>query len=121
MMAFTQYLRINNTDIPLPVSYDLSLSDVEADSSGDTEAGTKQRDLVRSGMAEISVVLQVSPEWLKKLSAMRKLPKLSVEFFNTETMIPEAREMFMDGFKSSLVHDTGKKGLWKVSFDLKEY
>ena len=120
-MAFTQYLRINNTDIPLPTSYDLSLSDVEADSSGDTEAGTKQRDLVRSGMAEISVTFQVSPDWLKRFSLMRKQPKLSVEFFNTETMVPETRDMYMDGFKSSLVHDTGKKGLWIVSFDLKEY
>jgi hypothetical protein len=33
-MAFTQYLNIDGTDMPLPVSYDLALSDVEADSSG---------------------------------------------------------------------------------------
>ena len=30
-----------------PDSCDVDLSDVEADSSGETEAGTKQRDLVR--------------------------------------------------------------------------
>jgi hypothetical protein len=29
--------------------------------------------------------------------------------------------MYMDGFKVSLAHDTSKKGLWKVSFTLKEY
>ena len=34
-------------DNPFPDSYDVDLSDVEADSSGETEAGTKQRDLVR--------------------------------------------------------------------------
>lgn len=64
MMAFTQYLNIDGTDMPLPVSYDLALSDVEADSSGETEAGTTQRDIVRSGVAQISVSFQVSPAWL---------------------------------------------------------
>ena len=34
-------------DNPFSDSYDVDLSDVEADSSGETEAGTKQRDLVR--------------------------------------------------------------------------
>ena len=91
------------------------------DSSGETEAGITQRDIVRLGVAEISVAFQVSPAWLKTLSAMRSLPRLSVDFFNTETMVRENREMYMDGFKVSLAHDTSKKGLWKVSFTLKEY
>ena len=82
-MAFIHYLRIDGTELPLPISYDLSLSDVTADSSGETEAGTTQRDVVRSGVATISVSFQVSPVWLKKLSTMRKQPKLSVDFFNT--------------------------------------
>ncbi|HQD13517.1 MAG TPA: hypothetical protein PLW43_11265, partial [Chitinophagales bacterium] len=62
-----------------------------------------------------------SPAWLKKLSAMRGKPKLAVNFFNTETMVRETREMYIDGFKTSLAHDTSRKGLWKVSFELKEY
>ena len=115
-MAFTQYLNIDGTDMPLPVSYDLALSDVEADSSGETEAGTTQRDIVRSGVAQISVSFQVSPAWLKKLSAMRGKPKLAVNFFNTETMVRETREMYIDGFKASLAHDTSRKGLWKASY-----
>lgn len=43
-MAFIQYLNFNSTVLPLPDSYDLDLSDVEADSSCETEAGTTQRD-----------------------------------------------------------------------------
>ncbi len=120
-MAFTSYLRIDGTEMPLPTAYDLSLSDVEADSSGETEAGTTQRDIVRSGVARISVSFQVSPDWLKRMSLMRKKPKLQVDFFNTETMVREAREMYIEGFKASLAHDTSQKGLWKVSFELKEY
>ena len=39
-MAYQTYLVFNNEELPLPDSYDLSLSSIEADSSGTTEAGT---------------------------------------------------------------------------------
>ena len=29
--------------------------------------------------------------------------------------------MFMEGYKAGLVKDTSYKGLWKVSFNLKEF
>ena len=45
-MAFIQYLRINGEDMPLPTSYSFDLKDVQADSSGETEAGTTQRDVI---------------------------------------------------------------------------
>ena len=48
-MAHLQYLVFNNENIPMPASYSVSLSDVEADSGGVTEAGTTQRDVVREG------------------------------------------------------------------------
>ena len=120
-MAFIQYLNINGEDLPLPDSYEVELSDVEADTSGETEAGTTQRDIVRSGVVSIPVSFQVSPTWLKKLSGFRKLPRVSVEYFDTETLDIKEPEMFVDGFKSSLVKDTSYKGLWKVSFTLREF
>ena len=52
-MAFMQYLNFNGADLPLPDSYDLDLSDVEADFSGETEAGTTQRDVVRLSLIHI--------------------------------------------------------------------
>ena len=36
-MAYLQYLVFNQEKLPLPDSYDLDLSDVEADSGGETE------------------------------------------------------------------------------------
>ena len=48
-MAYIQYLVFNEKSLPLPDSYDIGLSDVEADSGGETEAGTTQRDVVRTG------------------------------------------------------------------------
>ena len=59
-MAHLQYLIFNGENIPMPASYDLDLSDVEADSGGITEAGTTQRDVVREGVAEIKVTFNVS-------------------------------------------------------------
>lgn len=120
-MAFIQYLRINGNDLPLPTSYSFDLKDVEADSSGETEAGTRQRDIVRSGVVNIQVSFQVSAAWLRKLSEFRKIPILTVRYFDSEILDYKETKMYMDGFKSSLEKDTSYKSLWKVSFDLIEY
>ena len=52
-MAYIQYLVFNEKPLPLPDSYDIGLSDVEADSGGETEAGTTQRDVVRLSLIHI--------------------------------------------------------------------
>ena len=97
------------------------LKDVQADSSGETEAGTMQRDVIRSGVVNIQVSFQVSACWLQKLSAFRKLPMTEVRYFDSETLDYKYTQMYIDGFKSSLEKDTSYKSLWKVSFDLIEY
>ena len=48
-MAFVQYLVFDGVPLPLPDSYEVQMDDVEADSGGETEAGTTQRDVVRLG------------------------------------------------------------------------
>lgn len=48
-MAFVQYLTFDGESLSLPDSYEVELSEVEADSGGETEAGTIQRDVVRHG------------------------------------------------------------------------
>lgn len=57
------------TVLPLPDSFDLSYSNVEADSSGETEAGTVQRDIVRSGVVSIDVAYSISKKYLPVLSS----------------------------------------------------
>lgn len=49
-MAFIQYLTLDGVPLPLPDSYEVQMADVEADSGGETEAGTTQRDVVRMGV-----------------------------------------------------------------------
>ena len=112
-MAYIQYLVFNGRSLPKPDSYDVGLSDVEADSGGETEAGTTQRDVVRTGVADISVSFSVSPKWVKLL-------KITVEYFDTETLDLKEAEMYITGFKAKLEKDTSYKGLWTVSFSLKE-
>ena len=52
-MAFFEYLKFDGTVLPLPDSYDVSLLAVDAESSGETEAGTTQRDVVRQGVVNL--------------------------------------------------------------------
>lgn len=120
-MAFIQYLSFDGEDLPKPDSYDISLEDKEADSGGETEAGTTQRDIVRVGVVEIAVAFSVTSAWLKKLTEYKQKSKITVAYFNPQTAEAESTEMYIGGFKVKLEGDTSYKGLWSVSFSLKEF
>ena len=115
-MAFFQYLVFDGENLPLPDSYEVELEDVEADSGGETEAGTTQRD----GVVSIPVSFSVTAKWLKKLAGYAKLDKISVQYFDVETAELKLAEMYVTGYKAKLKKDTSYKGLWTVSFTLKE-
>lgn len=119
-MAFFQYLVFDGENLPLPDSYEVELEDVEADSGGETEAGTTQRDVVRHGVVSIPVSFSVTAKWLKKLAGYAKLDKISVQYFDVETAELKLAEMYVMGYKAKLKKDTSYKGLWTVSFTLKE-
>lgn len=119
-MAFVQYLVFDGMALPLPDSYEVELSDVEADSGGETEAGTTQRDVVRLGVVSIPVSFSVTAKWLKLLTGFKQREKISVDYFDTETLAAKNTEMYIEGFKAALVKDTSRNGLWSVSFTLKE-
>lgn len=119
-MAFFQYLVFDGENLPLPDSYEVELEDVEADSGGETETGTTQRDVVRHGVAQIPVSFSVTAKWLKKLAEYAKLDKISMQYFDVETAELKLAEMYVTGYKAKLKKDTSYKGLWTVSFTLKE-
>ena len=120
-MAFFEYLKFDGTVLPLPDSYDVSLSAVEADSSGETEAGTNQRGVVSEGVVDISVSFFVSGKGLKGQTGYFKTGKMGVDFFGPEKAEMEKTEMYCVGFKAKLEKDTSYRGLWTVSFTLKEF
>lgn len=120
-MAFIQYLKFDDINLPLPDTYDIDLSDVESDSSGETEAGTTQRDVVRTGVVSISVSFSVSSKWLSIFSAYARKSKIAVTYFDTEDLESKETEMYIRGYKARLHKDTSYKGLWTVSFTLNEF
>ena len=119
-MAFIQYLNIDGTDLPLPDSYEVDMEDKEADSGGETEAGTIQRDVVRAGVVTIAASFSVTPKWLKLLTGFKQREKVSVRYFDPGTAEQKQAEMYVDGYKAKLEKDTSYKGVWTVSFSLKE-
>ena len=121
MAAFIQYLNFDGENLPLPDSYEVDMRDVEADSGGETEAGTTQRDVVRAGVVNIAVSFSVKQKWLKRLTEYKQKEKLAVKFFDPETVSVKETEMYVDGFKAKLENDTSYKGLWTVGFTLKEF
>ena len=120
-MAFIQYLIFDGTPLPLPDSYEVQMEDVEADSGGETEAGTMQIDVVRLGVVSIPVSFSVSQKWLKALTGFKQKEKISVDYFDTQTLEIKKTEMYIEGYKAVLVKDTSYKGLWRVSFTLREF
>ncbi|MGL5561498.1 MAG: hypothetical protein ACRDCN_02595 [Tannerellaceae bacterium] len=120
-MAYNEYLKFDGVVLPMPTSYDIDLTDIEADTSGETEAGTTQRDVVRTGVVSISVSFAVSPSWLKMLTVFSKQTNIEVSYFDTALLELKETEMFITGFKAKLYKDTSYKGLWNVSFTLNEY
>jgi len=120
-MAFIQYLNFDGENLPLPTSYEVDMEDKEADSGGETEAGTIQRDVVRAGVREISVSFSVTPTWLKKLTEYKQQESITVKYFDQETIAVKQTQMYVEGFNSKLEKDTSYKRLWTVSFVLKEF
>lgn len=120
-MAYQVYLRIEDEDLPLPTSYEVSFRDIEADTGGETEAGTIQRDIVRHKIASISVSFNCSPKLAKKLTSYSKFAQLNVSFFDTESLEQKNTLMYMEDLSVRLVKDTSYKSLWEVSFNLEEF
>lgn len=46
---------------------------------------------------------------------------MTVKYYDPETAAVKAAEMYIDGFKAKLVQDTSYRGLWSVSFTLREF
>ena len=79
-----------------------------------------QREAVRHGVVRIPVSFSVTAKWLKKLAGYAKKDKISVQYFDVETAVQKLAEMYVTGYKAKLKKDTSYKGLWTVSFTLKE-
>ena len=44
-----------------------------------------------------------------------------MKYFSPDTLQYKTAQMYIDGFKAKLEHDTSYKGLWTVNFTLNEF
>ena len=73
-----------------------------------SQAGTSMRSIMTNLTGDV------------KLSGYAKKDKISVQYFDAETAELKLAEMYVTGYKAKLKKDTSYKGLWTVSFTLKE-
>ena len=73
-----------------------------------SQAGTSMRSIMTNLTGDV------------KLSGYAKKDKISVQYFDVETAELKLAEMYVTGYKAKLKKDTSYKGLWTVSFTLKE-
>ena len=59
-----------------------------------------------AGSVRISVSFSVSAKWLGLLTGFKQREKISVDYFDMETLAVKNAEMFLDGYKAGLVEDT---------------
>ncbi len=121
MTGFT-FLKISGEEIPVKRDdYSLEYADVEASSTGKTEAGTNHVDLIREGVPEVAVTLTVTRKWLQKLRTFKRAGVLDCEYYDagTGSLIPWKARMADFSVK---VDDSSKAdgAVWDVSFRLED-
>lgn len=117
-MNKTTYLKINNIKIPTPDELEFEFNDIESSSGGITQAGIKQRDVLREGVVSITVKLTLTSKWLLKISELLKNRELEVKYFNPYTLTEKTISAYVTNYKINLLN---KYGIWDVSFNLEEY
>ncbi|MCR0567436.1 hypothetical protein MKC54_05275 [[Clostridium] innocuum] len=113
-------LVIDGIKIIRPESYDVAIEDKLTDSSGETEAGTKQYDYVRKNVHKIALSYNVTDTWLQRFSKFRKKDTVLVSFFdelNGEMCTDIV--MKLTEFDYSIL-GMKNRNVWSVSFSLEE-
>lgn len=121
MNAMT-FLKISGEEIPVKRDdYSLSYDDVEASSTGETEAGTKHVDIIREGVPSVSVSLTVTRQWLLKLREFKHNGVLDCEYYDAGagSLIPWKARMV--SFSAKVADSSKADGaVWEVSFKLED-
>ena len=124
-MLTTYPIKINNTSIPWPDSWDEHADRVANEFQ--TEAGTRQKIVVRSKRLTITANFTVSNRWLKKFEEWRDASTLTVSIYDAVSggYVSHTMEITDDSFSYSLIKNSQRagntNGLWRLSFDLEEF
>lgn len=92
---------------------------------GNTELMAQKQGLLSQAVSETKEKLDslklASQQANDALTGFEQKEKISVDYFDTQTMEIKKTEMYIEGYKAVLVKDTSYKGLWRVSFTLREF
>lgn len=104
-------LYLNNVEIPLSKgSYSEKLSHYQI--TGETEAGTNRRDLIRSNILGLSVQMYATDTEKATIEAYNEETALTVKYYKGTTLITWAA--YMDNLSCNAITD----GEWQITFDL---
>lgn len=121
-MTGMTFLKISGEEIPVKKDdYSLTYTDVEASSTGTTEAGTNHVDMIREGVPEVSVTLTVTRTWLQKLRLFKRAGVLDCEYYDAETGGLKPWKARMVDFTSKVADSSKADGaVWEVGFTLED-
>lgn len=113
------YLKINDDILPVEPhkGYEVDFKNYEV--INNTEAGTKTRNLVRSGIPTISVNLECDKVMLTDMRRYNKQLSLDVFYYSPYNVL-EHEIMFMTNYREKMLADTTDGGIWGVSFVLED-
>lgn len=115
------YLKINENVIPVEPSkgYNISIGDYEQVDK--TEAGTSVRNLSRSGIPSISVMLRCDKQMVRLYRQLRKRLSLDVYYYDPEGVNDLKYDlMYMTNYNEKFIADIKGGGIWEVTFNLED-
>ena len=120
----TYPVQINNTDLPVAVSWNETAEVVG--NANTTEAGTDIVDILRVDKLIVNASYDVSSTWLATFKGWANdTSKLTVKIYDSITNGYVTRYMRIRNFTYNLVQHSDKNngtiGLWNVTFDLIEF
>ncbi len=115
--------KINNVILFAPKKWNISEEVIETEFT--TEAGTDQTIVSRYGKVMISAEYQCSSFWLKKFKTWSQTNTLTVKYYDPSVPGYAEKSMRLRNFNYSLIEGSDtvstSMGLYKVTFDLKEF
>ena len=124
-MLKTDYpVLINGTQMDVEwLQWDVAKNNIV--SSQETEAGTEDMEVIRTGKVSISALVQVSDRWAHIIDGFNDIPVLPVKYYDVSALNYVEKSMYMSDLSIELAQYSNRQtlsnGLYTVSFKLTEF
>lgn len=118
-------ITIDETTLPNPVGYKVSLQDLDSENTTRSETGHMTRDRVRAGVYKIDVTWQLKRPALQQITDQLEPAKFEVKFFDPTDSAVHAAQMYCGDrtgtLKSFPDENKPEESLWELSVQLIEF